>query len=189
VADPRPVAEWIGCDVGVRTSVARSDGYQGPDLRPILQRHRNRRAMDQKRGIDRQVETSPQRQLLAREARRVVSVAQRTGRGIAVEDPSRLIRWKAHAARYFGTRVALLASLLGVPVAVVNPAYSSTTCPQCGFVERHQRHKEMFRCWRCGYTHNADFVASQNVCHRATYVSCTSHTGSLSLFPGGGKVE
>ena len=189
VADPQPVAAWIGCDVGVRTSVARSDGYTGPDLRPVLQRHRNRRAMDQKRGIDRQVETSPQRQLLAREARRVVSVAQRTGRGVAVEDPSRLIRWKAHAARYFGTRVALLASLLGVPVAMVNPAYSSTTCPKCGFVERHQRHKEMFRCWRCGYTHNADFVASQNVCHRATYVSCTSHSGSLSLFPGGGKVE
>jgi hypothetical protein len=163
-----PVKEFIGIDVGVRASVARSDGYKGPDLRPVLKRQRNRRAMDQKHGIERRVETSPQRQLLAREARRVVSVAQRSGRGIAVEDPCRLIRWKAHAARYFGTRVALLASLIGVPGTVVNPAYSSTTCPRCGFVERRQRHKETFRCWHCGYTQNADFVAARNVCHRAT---------------------
>ncbi len=184
-----PVKEYIGVDVGVRISVARSDGYKGPDLRPVLKRQRDRRAMDQKRGINRRVETSPQRQLLAREARRIVSVAQCSGRGVAVEDPSRLIRWKAHAARYFGTRVALLASLIGVAVTVVNPAYTSITCPTCGFVERKQRHKEMFRCWQCGYTQNADFAASRNVCHRATYVSCTSHNGSLSLCPGGGTVE
>lgn len=184
-----PVKEFIGVDVGVRAAVIRSDGYQGVDLRPILKRQRNRRAMDQKQGIDRRVETSPQRQLLAREARRTVLVAQKSGRGVAVEDPSRLIRWKQHAARYFGTRVGLLASLVGVAVTVVSPPYTSITCPECGFVERKQRHKEMFRCWCCGYTHNADFVASRNVCHRATYVSCTSHHGSLSLCPGGGKVE
>ena len=189
IAAPQPVTAWLGCDVGVRASVARSDGYHGPDLRPVLRRHRARKANDQHRGRDRRVATSPQRQLLAREARQTVLVAQQSGRGVAVEDPSRLIRWKAHAARYFGTRVALLGSLIGVAVAVVNPAYSSTTCPRCGFVERHQRHKGTFRCWRCGYTHNADFVAAQNVCHRATCVSCTSHTGSLSLCPGGGKVE
>lgn len=187
--ETNPVTEWIGCDVGVRTSVSRSDGYRGPDLRPVLKRQRNRRAMDQKRGIDRGVETSPQRQLLAKEARQVVSVAQRAGRGVAVEDPSRLIRWKSHAARYFGTRVALLAALVGVAATVVSPPYTSITCPTCGFVERKQRHKEMFRCWQCGYTQNADFVAAQNVCHRATYASCTSHHGSLSLLPGGGKVE
>src|SRR5207249_9703648 len=101
----------------------------------------------------------------------------------------RRIRWKAVAGRYFAAGVALLASLVGVAVAVVNPAYSSITCPECGFVERRQRHRETFRCWRCGHTHNADFVASRNLCHRATYVSCASHTGSLSLCPGGGKAE
>jgi transposase len=184
-----PARTFVGVDVGVRASVVRSDGYRGPDLRPILKRQRNRRAMDQRRGIERRVETSPQRQLLAREARRTVLVALKSGRGVAVEDPCRLIRWKAHAARYFGTRVALLASLMGVPANVVNPAHTSTTCPECGFVERRQRHKGTFRCWRCGYTHNADFAASRNVCHRATYVSCTSRNGSLSPCSGGGIVE
>ena len=70
-----PAKEFIGVDMGVRASVTRSDGYQGPDLRPLLKRQRDRRAMDHKRGIDRRVETSSQRQLLAREARRTVLVA------------------------------------------------------------------------------------------------------------------
>ncbi len=179
--------EWIGVDVGVITSVARSDGHKGPDLRPILKRQRKRRALEQKRGIERQVETPTQRQVLAKEARKLVSVAQRTGRGIALEDPKRLIRWKAHAARYFGTRVALLASLRGVAVRLIAPPYTSLTCSRCGSVEAGQRHKGTFRCWRCGYTANSDFNASVNLCHRATCISCTSQNGSLSLRPSGGE--
>ncbi len=179
---------WIGVDIGVRAAVTRSDGYRGPDLRPVLNRQRARKANDQHRGVVRRVETSSQRQLLSKEARRVVSVAQRTGRGVAVEDPARLIRWKAHAARFFGTRVALLASLVGVTVCSVAPPYTSTDCSACGAAQGF-RQKEMFRCLHCGKTRNADFNASVNISHRATYDSCTSHHGSLSLCPGGGKAE
>jgi hypothetical protein len=184
----QPTQGWIGCDVGARAAVTRSDGYKGPDLRPLLTRQRNRRAMDQKHGIARRVETSPQRQVLAREARKVVSVAQRSGRGIALEDQKRLIRWKGHAARYFATRVGLLAALIGVSVSLIRPAYTSITCSCCGWVEKQQRHREMFRCWRCGFTHNADINASRNICHWAYRGTAISH-GSLSLCSGGGKVE
>jgi hypothetical protein len=182
------VTGTIGIDIGVRCCVARSDGYRGPDLRPILKKQRDRRAMQQKHGLDKRSNGTFQKQLLCREARRVVSVAQRTGRAIAVEDPKRLIRWKGHAARFFGNRVALLAAIVGVPCVVVNPAYSSTTCPKCGKVERHMRHKETLRCWECGYTQNADFVASQNICHWGHGVTAISQ-GLLSRSPGGGAVE
>lgn len=174
----------IGVDVGVRTCVARSDGYQGQDLRPLLKKQRNRRAMQQKHGIDKRSNGTFQKQLLCKEARTLVSVALKTSRAIAVEDPKRLIRWKSHAARFFGNRLALLASIVGVPYFVVNPAYSSITCPCCGKVERGMRHKETFRCWRCGYTHNADFIAALNICHWGHRVTAVSH-GSLSLSPGG----
>lgn len=186
--EEQPVTEWIGCDVGARAAVTRSDGYKGPDLRPTLKRQRTRRAMDQKRGIDRRVETSPQRQVLSREARKTVLVAQRSGRGISLEDPKRLIRWKGHAARFFATRVALLAALVGVSVSFISPAYTSITCSRCGWVEKKQRHKEMFRCWRCGFTHNADINASRNIRYRAYRATAISH-GSLRLSLGGGKVE
>lgn len=187
--DEQQAKEWIGCDVGARSSVTRSDGYQGPDLRPILKRSRNRRAMLQKHGVDESREMSPQRQVLAHEARRVVSVAQRTGRGIALEDPKRLIRWKAHAARFFGNRVLLLATIQGVAVQVISPPYTSATCSRCGHVEPGQRHREMFRCWHCGFTHNADINASRVIAIRARRVSCASHNGSLSLCSGEDKAE
>lgn len=179
---------WLGCDVGGRAAVTRSDGYKGPDLRPILQRQRNRKAMDQKRGIDRRVATSPQRQILAREARKVVTVCQRSGRGVSLEDPKKLIRWKGHAARYFATRVGLLAALVGVSVALIRPAYTSITCSRCGWVEKRQRQKEMFRCWHCGCTQNADFNAALNICHRAYGVTAVSH-GLRSPSPGGAEAD
>jgi putative transposase-like DNA-binding protein len=187
--EEQPVNEWIGCDVGAKAAVTRSDGYQGPDLRPILKRSRNRRAMLQKHGIAESREMSPQRQVLAREARRAVSVAQRAGRGLALEDPKRLIRWKQHAARFYGKRVLLLAAISGVAVQVIRPPYTSITCSRCGHVEPGQRHRGTFRCWRCGFTHNADINASRVIATRARRVSCASRHGSLSLFPGGGKVE
>lgn len=184
LAEVQETRGTIGVDVGVRSCVARSDGYKGRDLRPVLKKQRDRRAMQQKHGIHKRSNGTFQKQLLSYEARKLVSVALATGRAIAVEDPKRLIRWKSHAARFFGNRVALLAAIVGVACVVVNPAYSSTTCPKCGKVERHMRHKETFRCWDCGYTHNADFVASQNICHWGHRVTAVSQ-GSLSPFPGG----
>lgn len=180
---------WLGVDVGVRAAVTRSDGYQGPDLRPILKRQRDRRAQHQRQGIDRSSTTSPSRQVIAREARRAVSVALRSGRGIALEDPKRLMRWKQHAARFFGKRVLLLAAIHGLAVQVIGPPYTSLTCSFCGHVEPGQRHKEAFRCRRCGYTANRDFNAARNICHKATRVTASSHHGSLSLVPRGGGAD
>jgi Putative transposase DNA-binding domain len=171
---------WLGCDVGARAAVTRSDGYKGPDLRPTLKQQRDRRAMQQQHGIERSYTMSPSRQIIAREARKAVTVCLQSGRGIALEDPDRLIRWRQHASRFFGKRVLLLAAIHGLCVQVINPAYTSQTCPRCGKVERNMRHKSAFRCWDCGYTHNADFVASQNVAARAYAVTGVSH-GSLSL--------
>lgn len=188
LVEVQATAGTIGVDVGARTCVTRSDGYKGRDLRPVLKKQRDRRAMQQKHGIDKRSNGTFQKQLLSIEARSLVSVALKTRRAIAVEDPKRLIRWKSHAARFFGNRVALLAAIVGVPYIVVNPAYSSTTCPKCGKVERGMRHKETFRCWRCGYTHNADFVAALNICHWGHRVTAVSQ-GLLRLSPGGGADE
>ena len=161
--------EWYGNDVGVRTSVARSDGYRGPDLRPILKAQKEKTAERQRQGQPHDFgRQTPQRQALAREARKLVSVALATGRGIALEDPKRLPRWKQWAARYFAKRVVLLAALVGVQVTFVAPSYTLLTCSRCGSVETF-RSRSCFRCRRCGFTHNADFNASCNirarVCH------------------------
>lgn len=178
---------WLGCDVGLRASVTRSDGHRGPDLRPSIQRTKQRKADQQRNGVDRQTVTH-QRQILSREARLAVSVAQQSSRGISLEDPQRLPRYKQWAGRHFASRVQLLASVVGVCVSLISPPYTSITCSHCGSVEKKQRHRETFRCWQCGYTHNADFNAAQNIGRRA-HGYCHSQASSLSLCPGGGADE
>lgn len=161
--------KWIGVDVGLRTSVARSDGYRGPDLRPILDKQEARTAERQKQNhpadFGRQ---TPQKQAIAIEAKKLVSVALASRCGIAIEDPKRLPRYKQWAGRELAKRLAVLAPLDGVSVALIAPPFTSQTCPQCGSVEKYQRHRELFRCWQCGYTHNADFVGSRNIRRRAS---------------------
>lgn len=179
---------WLGCDVGARAAVTRSDGYKGPDLRPLFRRDNDRKRNHKKQGLERKRPISPSRQVIAKEARKVVLVGLATGRGIALEDPHRLIRWKKHASRFFGSRVLLLAAISGLAVCVISPPYTSLTCSRCGWVERRQRHKEMFRCWHCGYTHNADINASRVIAKRAYAVTGVSH-GSLSLIPRGGGAD
>ena len=189
--DVQPVKEWIGCDVGVRRAITCSDGYQGPDLRPILDKQQQRRADQQRHLHDTEIDslTAP-RQAQAREARALVSRAQKSGRGIALEDPRSLPRWRQWSAKFFAKRILLLASLVGVPVALVRPAYTSLTCSRCGERDSTFRHKTMFRCHSCGFTANADRNAALNIAYRASGISCRSHRSSLRLSPvGGGKVE
>ncbi len=177
---------WIGCDVGVRAAVTRSDGYQGPDLRPILKRQKQRRADQQRVGLDRSYTMSPQRQALAHEARKAISVSLRSRRGISLEDPAQLPRWKQWSAKFFAQRILLLAAVVGVPVRLLRPAYSSLTCSRCTSRDTFRK-KTCFRCHRCGFTHNADINGARNLASGAYVITDVSHgSRSLSSLPSGG---
>lgn len=189
VPEEQPTQEWIGCDVGVRRTVTCSDGYQSPDLRPILKQQRDQHALDQKQVRDRSYEMSPQRQAQSKEARKIVSRAQNARRGIALENPDRLPRWKQWSARFFAKRVLILAAVAGVPVRLCDPPYTSLTCSRCGSRDTF-RHKTQFRCLRCRFTANADWNASRNIRYQVSRVSCESQHGLLRLSSrGGSKVE
>lgn len=49
----------------------------------------------------------------------------------------------------------------------VNPAYTSQTCPKCGYTHKDNRNKSkhLFICQRCGYSSNDDRTAAMNL-HR-----------------------
>lgn len=56
---------------------------------------------------------------------------------------------------------------LGIKVSQVNAAYTSQTCPECSHVHKDNRKtQEKFSCVSCGYSGNADFVASVNIKNR-----------------------
>lgn len=49
-------------------------------------------------------------------------------------------------------------------VVLVNPAYTSQTCPACDHVSKENRKsQESFCCIECGYSANADFVGATNI--------------------------
>ena len=56
-------------------------------------------------------------------------------------------------------------------VTKVNPAYTSQTCPSCGYCEKENRPTQAeFKCRQCGYANNADVVGAINVLNRGRTV-------------------
>jgi IS605 OrfB family transposase len=56
------------------------------------------------------------------------------------------------------------AKLVGIPVLLVNPAYTSQKCSKCGHTCKENRLTQSeFVCIQCGYSANADYNASVNI--------------------------
>ena len=55
----------------------------------------------------------------------------------------------------------------GVGMILVNPAYTSQTCSQCGYVAKENRESQaVFICKKCSYKTNADVNAAKNILKR-----------------------
>ena len=63
---------------------------------------------------------------------------------------------------------ALITSLESkAPIIKVNPAYTSCTCPSCGYVSKANRSGTKFVCTCCGRVSHADWVGSVNILGRS----------------------
>jgi putative transposase len=112
-------------------------------------------------------------------SKQLVETAQTTGRQIALEDltgirqrtrvhkPQRYCHhsWSFYQLRQF---VAYKAQVAGVPLVLVDPAYTSKTCHLCG----HCGHRSglKFLCTTCG-VFDADFNGAKNVAARGARVT------------------
>jgi len=67
-------------------------------------------------------------------------------------------------------------------VLEANAKKSSITCPICGYVDKKNRiNKEGFRCRRCGFTFNAQYVACLNLFSRSNDGKVAIRSGRLFL--------
>jgi putative transposase len=108
-------------------------------------------------------------------SKEIVSVAERTGRGIAFEDlkgirarvrARRLQRARLHSWAFgqLQSFVCYKAARAGIPVRFVDPRNTSRTCPECGSVDKGNRQTQAeFRCISCGHSDNADATAAENI--------------------------
>ena len=100
--------------------------------------------------------------------------------------------WAFYQLRLF---VGYKANIAGVPVVFVPPAYTSQTCSRCGGIHpikgESYRSGKSFKCGRCGFEHDADINAANNIAALgASFVSSPESPGfscrlegQLDLFP------
>ncbi|WP_055480334.1 RNA-guided endonuclease InsQ/TnpB family protein [Sphaerimonospora mesophila] len=200
VPDP-PVATpdgFVGVDLGIANIATTSDGkrHSGRGLNAVRHRQRELRARLQAKG------TKSAKRLLKKRrrkearfaantnhviAKQIVTEAERTGRGIALEDlggirdrvrlrkPQRvtLHSWSFHQ---LGSFIAYKAARAGVAVVHVDPAYTSQACSSCGHVDKRNRPgQETFACTSCGFAEHADVNAARNIAARGVAGWAVSH--------------
>lgn len=108
-----------------------------------------------------------------------VAEAERTGRGIALEELSGIReRVRFHRSRratlsswpfhQLGEFIAYKARRVGIPIIVVDARHTSQMCPLCHHTERaNRRTRDEFECRACGLAGPADIIAAVNVRSRA----------------------
>ncbi|MCX4670884.1 transposase [Streptomyces sp. NBC_01381] len=186
-ADP---VDFLGVDLGIVNIATTSDGeiIAGRELNRIRVRERDLRAKLQRKNTPsarrrakkrRRKEARRAKDINHKIAKHLVAEAERTGRGIALEDltgirgrvrlrkPQRatLHSWAFHQLGQF---IAYKARKAGVPVVHVDPAYTSRTCAECGHIDRANRvSRARFACRSCGFVDHADRNGSRNIRARA----------------------
>jgi IS605 OrfB family transposase len=185
VEEPAPgdLDDALGVDLGVVNIATDSDGeiHSGRAINNVRARHRRLRTKLQTKGTKgarrRLKLLAGKERRFARHtnhgiSKRIVAKAERTTRGLALEDlrgirtrararkPQRatLHSWSFAQLRAFLTYKARRA---GVRVVLVDPRNTSRTCPVCGCVDRRNRPSQsVFSCVRCGFAGLADTIAA-----------------------------
>ena len=73
----------------------------------------------------------------------------------------KLFTWAFYQLRTF---ITYKAKIEGIPILIVNPAYTSQTCSCCGHISKNNRlDQSHFKCTKCGHESNADYNAAINI--------------------------
>ncbi|MFF1906964.1 RNA-guided endonuclease InsQ/TnpB family protein [Kitasatospora sp. NPDC058218] len=186
-------AGFVGVDLGIVNIATTSTGYRAAGRG--LNRHRKRQ-LDLRKKLQAKGTKSAKRLLKKRNRRErrhaanvnhiisktIVTTAERTGHGIALEDlggirdrvrlrkdqRTQLHSWSFHQ---LGRFIAYKARRAGVPLVHVDPAYTSQECSDCHHIDRKNRvGQATFACRACGTVLNADDNSSHNIARKGEAV-------------------
>jgi len=152
-----------------RRQLALRRKLQAKQTRPARRVLKRQRRKEQRRGRD----------INHRISKHIVTEAERTGRGIALEDLTGIRARVRHRKRQrvmmsswsfaqLGSFIEYKAQRAGVPVVNVDPAYTSKECADCHHTQKANRvNQALFICRDCGVVAHADRNASRNIAARA----------------------
>lgn len=179
----------LGVDLGRAELATDSDGehYSGAKVKGMRAYHRARRRIVQKVGTHsarRKLRTTKRRESRFTSntnhviSKALVTKAALSCKELALEDLTGIRganvrhdqRTEHHSWSFYQLRllVAYKAAAAGVPLVLVDPAYTSQACSGCGHCERaNRRSQSVFLCRSCGLSINADWNGALNIAYRA----------------------
>lgn len=187
---PIDVQGVIGVDFGIKHLAVTDDGetFSGDGVETVRRRY-NRHRRDLQRAGSKSAKRRLQKIRMKESgfkkatnhviSKRLIDKAKGTVSLIALEDlegigkrttarkgqRSRVKGWAFHQLRSFLEYKALRA---GVPIILVDPAYTSQQCSRCGYTARNNRRsRDAFECRHCEFALPADHNAALNIRARA----------------------
>lgn len=189
--DPDRPQQVVGVDMGVRflATTYDSDGrtvfYDGKEVKRKREHYKKLRASLQKKGTRsarrrlrkigkrenrwmRDVNHQVSKALVNRQSKPTLfalenlSGVRRATEKVRVQDRYVQVSWAFYQLRQM---IEYKANKAGHSVVVVDPRYTSQTCPTCGLVRKANRRKKTheYYCSNCGYRSNDDRVAAMNI--------------------------
>jgi putative transposase len=180
---------FLGVDMGMVNLATTSDGTNWSGGAVTARRKKNHRV---RRSLQKRGTKSAKRRLKARSGREqrfardvnhrisktIVETAERTGRGVAVENLTGIRTRVRHrkpqrstfhtwAFAQLGAYLAYKTARAGVAFIQVDPRNTSRQCSTCGHVEKNNRTDQAtFACRSCGVSLHADHNAAINIAAR-----------------------
>lgn len=189
--EPAQPQQVVGVDMGVRflATTYDSDGrtafYDGKEVKRKREHYKKLRASLQKKGTRsakrrlrkigrrenrwmRDVNHQVSKALVNRQSKPTLfalenlSDVRRATEKVRVQDRYVQVSWAFYQLRQM---IEYKAKKAGHSVVVVDPRYTSQTCPACGLVRKANRRKKTheYCCSNCGYRSNDDRVAAMNI--------------------------
>lgn len=171
----RLTGECIGIDTGIRTLATISKGkHYGKDIKELIEtiirckrgskrQKRLRSALRQRMDeIAKEIAEKEPRLIVVEKLKKINKNSKKTKR-ISKYLRKVLGSWNY---RYWLDRLQRACEDNCVTFRSVYPEFTSQRCSVCGHTEKGNRHNEMFKCQKCGYTDDADVNAAKNILDR-----------------------
>ena len=189
--EPAQPQQVVGVDMGVRflattyDSEGRTVFYDGREVKRRREHYKKMRASLQKKGTRsarrrlrkigrrenrwmRDVNHQVSKALVNRQSKPTLFALEnlegvrRATEKVRVQDRYVQVSWAFYQLRQM---IEYKAAKAGHSVIVVDPRYTSQTCPTCGLVRKANRRKKTheYHCSNCGYRSNDDRVAAMNI--------------------------
>ena len=194
----------IGVDLGIKNIAVCSTGqkFTGEQVQSVREKnHRLKSALQSKgtRSAKRHLKKMSGREKRFQKdvnhcvSKQIVALANRSNSAIALEDLTNIRKRAKHRKAQRGTFhrwafyqlrsfISYKAQRVGIPMLLVNPAYTSQACSSCGNLGI--RNGQNFHCPNCSFQADSDFNASLNISLRGAVnrliVSPVEAKGSLA---------